>query len=198
MRLSAEQRRLAEDNLALVHKVIRDRVHGAGIGIFTYEDLYQIGCVGLCKAALTDKFQYTHNRENAYSPENARFSTYAYRLIWNEICTHLEYSTKARAESAADPGELAEHIVGRYTDAADEAVGNAADAALNRVLADAGRGASNTVVRGIRALRYMAEGHTSSEIAMMMGGASCHNVTAWISRARKYLRANPELAELIG
>ena len=40
--------------------------------IYSHDDLYQIGCIGLCKAAATDK--------------GGCFSTYAYRLIWNEIC----------------------------------------------------------------------------------------------------------------
>ena len=43
-------------------------------------DLFQIGCIGLCKAAATDR--------------GGNFSTYAYRLIWNEICSALVHATK--------------------------------------------------------------------------------------------------------
>ena len=75
MKLTAEQQRKAEENMGLVGKVIADKVHGTYFGRYTREDLFQIGCIGLCKAAATDK--------------GGCFSTYAYRLIWNEICTAL-------------------------------------------------------------------------------------------------------------
>jgi len=29
-----------------------------------------------------------------------------------------------------------------------------------------------------------------------MGGVSANNISAWVARARKYLRARPEIAEL--
>ena len=55
MKLTAEQQRKAEENMGLVGKVIADKVHGTYFGSYTREDLFQIGCIGLCKAAATDK-----------------------------------------------------------------------------------------------------------------------------------------------
>lgn len=56
MKLDSAQQERVSENLKLVHKVIHDRVHNPNqVGIFTYDDLYQIGCIGLCKAAATDK-----------------------------------------------------------------------------------------------------------------------------------------------
>ena len=76
MKLSPAQQQKVEDNMKLVGKVIKDKVHGPNqSGIYSYEDLTQIGYIGLCKAAYTDK--------------GGCFSTYAYRLIWNEICDAL-------------------------------------------------------------------------------------------------------------
>ena len=80
MKLTAEQQRKAEENMGLVGKVLADKVHGRQFGSYTREDLYQIGCIGLCKAAATDK--------------GGCFSTYAYRLIWNEICNALVAATQ--------------------------------------------------------------------------------------------------------
>ena len=81
MTLTAIQQRKVEENMGLVHQVIKDKVHGYNQwGFYTYDDLFQIGCVGLCKAAATDK--------------GGTFSTYAYRLIWHEICDALIQSTK--------------------------------------------------------------------------------------------------------
>lgn len=83
MILTAEQQKKVEENMGLVGQVIQDKVHGPyQFGVFTHEDLYQIGCAGLCKVAATDK--------------GGHFSTYAYRLIWNEICDALIYSSRRR------------------------------------------------------------------------------------------------------
>ena len=76
MKLSPAQQKKVEENMKLVGKVIKDKVHGFNqSGIYSYEDLTQIGYIGLCKAVYTDK--------------GGCFSTYAYRLIWNEICDAL-------------------------------------------------------------------------------------------------------------
>lgn len=78
--LTELQRRKVEENLGLVGLVIKERVHGIDqIGIFSYDDLFQIGTIGLCKAVQTDR------------PGKGAFSTYAYRLIYNEIMTQLDY-----------------------------------------------------------------------------------------------------------
>ena len=54
--MTNEQRKIVEDNMGLVGKVIKDKVHGIGhSGVYSYDDLFQIGCIGLCKAARTDK-----------------------------------------------------------------------------------------------------------------------------------------------
>ena len=54
--LTKEQWMKVEENMGLVGKVIQDCVHTLGAGsMFDYDDLFQIGCLGLCKAAQTDK-----------------------------------------------------------------------------------------------------------------------------------------------
>ena len=86
--LTTEQRVKVEENMGLVGKVIGDCVHTLDKGcIYTYDDLFQIGCIGLCKAFQTDR----SGHENA-------FSTYAYYLIRNEIYTQLEYATRRGRE----------------------------------------------------------------------------------------------------
>ena len=58
--LTDEQRIKVENNMGLVGKVIQACVHTLGAGsIYDYDDLYQIGCIGLCKAAQSDKPGYT-------------------------------------------------------------------------------------------------------------------------------------------
>ena len=81
MTLTKEMQKKVEENMGLVGKVISDKIHGFDTpNFYSYDDLFQIGCIGLCKAA--------------YSDCGGTFSTYAYRLIWNELCDALRYGVK--------------------------------------------------------------------------------------------------------
>lgn len=178
MCLNAEQRRLVEENMGLVGKVISDKVRDVSqIGIYTYDDLFQIGCIGLCKAAESAK------------PSSTSFSTYAYVLIRNEIFTALEYATKRRnKEQVTDPVELTG--ANSFDETAFElqgAVGTAMESALAR--------ASGVTAKGIRALWLFSEGYTCREIGEQMGAPANH-ISAWISRARAFLKADPTIRDL--
>jgi len=172
-----ERNMLIEENMGLVCRVIQDKVHGVQqIGIFTYDDLFQIGCVGLCKAADT------------YRPGKACFSTYAYRLIRNEIFDALEYATLRRCrEALTDPDTLPGCAMREFADGTQD---------LMRILDTAQAQASGVTAKGIAAIRLLADGYTHREIGQQMGGVSSNNVSAWVAKARKYLRARPEIAEL--
>ncbi len=80
--------------MRLVKKVIWDRLHGVSrTGAFSYDDLFQISGIGLVKAAATN--------------QGGCFSTYADRLIWNEICKTLVKATRlGEHESAVEPEKL--------------------------------------------------------------------------------------------
>lgn len=173
MKLDHSQRILVAENLKLVHKVIHDKVHNPNqLGIFAYDDLFQIGCIGLCKAAVTDK--------------GGVFSTYAYRLIWHEICTALEYaSIRTMRETLTDPAVIAQPE-------ADVLDANRLD--LECALDRAEKQATGVVVKGIHALRLRDRGFSCREIGDMMG-APANYVTAWISKARTYLRSDLRLKD---
>ena len=72
-RLTADQQRLAEENLSIVERVLRFDINVnpcvAGLG---YEDLYQEGCVWLCNAALT------------FDPARGSFASYARQVVQNQ------------------------------------------------------------------------------------------------------------------
>jgi RNA polymerase sigma factor (sigma-70 family) len=178
MRLNNAQGKRIEENMGLVGGVIRDHVWDVhGVGIFTYEDLFQIGSVGLCKAAAT------------YKPGKAKFSTYAYRVIQNEIFDALEYATLRRVrEEIMEPERVPVSETGDLPDGILGSLEQALDAALTR--------ASGVTAKGIRAIRLLAEGYTHREIGGQMGGASANNVSAWVARARKFLQADPAIAAL--
>ena len=178
MKLTAKQQKTVEDNMGLVGQVIKDKVHGVtNLGIYTYDDLFQIGCIGLCKAVYTD-----HG--------GSCLSTYAYRLIWNEICDALIYATRRSA---------AEHVTDPEMMPVDESRYNAVSPELRMDLYAALRIAEKTATgvtaKGVKALQLMSEGYTCKEIGKRMN-ASANNVTAWISKARKYLQSLPEVRNL--
>jgi RNA polymerase sigma factor (sigma-70 family) len=172
-----ERDKLIVDNMGLVGQVIKDRVHNVnGIGVFGYDDLFQIGCVGLMKAADT------------FKPGKSQFSTYAYTVIRNEIFDALEYATVRRnRETAAD---MAHAPYSRTDDLPDISLHD-----LNRILDVAQSESSGVIKKGIIALRLLSQGYTYREIGERMN-VSANNVSAWVARARKALRARPEIAAI--
>ena len=72
------QRQRVEDHLALVEQVLRrsiktnETVDGMG-----HDDLYQEGCIWLCRAAVT------------YNAAKALFSTYAKKVVRNLSLIHI-------------------------------------------------------------------------------------------------------------
>ena len=110
------------------------------------------------------------------------FSTYAYRLIWNEICTALIYANRLAAKEC----ELIPEVLGKE-DSLDE------HHELSMILDRLEANASEAMAKGIRAIRLSAEGYSHAEIGSILG-ESDKCVAARISRTRKYLRSHPDLA----
>jgi len=180
MPLTPEQRKLAEENRWLVYKVIKERViNPNGIGIFTYEDLFQIGCFGLCKASGT------------YNPDSqVQFRTYAYMIIRNEIFKQLEYATvRRKREQLLAPDDATFSSTDHFTMAARQ---TELETLLDKVESET----TGVVSKGIAAIRMTAQGYSCKEIGEQFGGASANNVSAWISRARKYLQQIPAIAAM--
>lgn len=171
--LTRQQQTRVEENMGLVGQVIRDCVHTLpSASIYTYEDLHQIGCIGLCKAVLTDRPGHT-----------AAFSTYARRLILNEIYSALEYATRRGREVATDPVELP--AVTLPEGGMEQTI---SCKALLALLDQAEAETSGVMRKGVRAIRLLAQGYTSREIGEQFG-VPANYVTAWVARARKHLSA---------
>lgn len=85
MTLTVEQQRIVEENLGLVRAVLSRCVSSPGsTGIYSYDDLFQIGCIALCEAVIE------------YQPGRAVFSTYAFAAIRNRIYNALARATYCR------------------------------------------------------------------------------------------------------
>ena len=76
-KLTKDQQTLVEKNLSIVHWVIVNNIHvNPGICGLEYGDLFQEGCLWLCKAAFT------------YHAGQAQFSTYAKKVVKNGILSY--------------------------------------------------------------------------------------------------------------
>lgn len=169
MKLNGAQREKVVKNMGLVGKVIKDKVHGINqMVIYTYEDLTQIGYIGLCKAVYTEK--------------GGCFSTYAYKIIWHEICDAL---IKANYQSSKETffDVLPRQPV--YTEMDDSLEVQAA-------LQIAEQRATPTMQKGIQALIYASNGYSSRDISQKLN-ASDSKVRMWMTRARRFLVSQPEL-----
>lgn len=123
-----------------------------------------------------------------YTDQGGCFSTYAYRLIWNEICDALVRSArKGNREMAVEVlpkmGTYQEH------DNKDLQI------ALQNIMDQAVGVVPASTRKGIRAMFLMEKGYTSREIGERMG-VKANLVCAWISKARKYLREQTELRQI--
>lgn len=170
--LTEAQQQKVEENMGLVWRVIHDCVHTLGKGcIYDREDLYQIGCIGLCKAVQADK-----------GGRPAAFSTFAYCVIRNEIYTQLEYATLRGRELAVDPDKLP-CATALDLDSIEQLE---ACSALYSLLDRAEKQVSGVTGKGVCAIRMLMAGYTNREIGERFGVPANH-VTAWVTKARKYL-----------
>lgn len=176
-RLTEAQQLVVEENLGLVGQVIKDKVRDIKrMGLFTYDDLFQIGCEGLCRAVATDTRQ-----------EAAAFSTYAYRIIYNQICDAMRYANvRKRRESLTDPKIIEEWVEGGLEEVRTEAD-------FGRVVRVMLTDESEPIRKGIRAILMQAEGYTYAEIGKHLD-AQPNVVRVWVSRARAKMREMPQFA----
>ena len=163
---------LIAGNLRLVLSVIQ-RFANRGENA---DDLFQVGCIGLCKAVATDK--------------GGTFSTYAYQLIWHEICDVL---VKANKQKDTEVLEECEQNISEPDDGERKAEINFD---VVRELMAAKAEAPPHVVKGIDAMVLMAKGYTCREIGERMG-VSDNLVSAYVSKARKYLKGRPTSAAMM-
>jgi len=175
MILTSEQMRVVEENMGLVGKVIKDKVRGIGQpGTPEYNDLFQTGCVGLIKAVATDK--------------GGTLSTYAYRLIWNEIRDELVRNTRlVLNEQSADTIEI-------LAKSSEQIMNPLETLDLRDIFRQAKKQARGGTARGIECLELTVQGYSSQEIGNIVG-ADSSTVRMWMTRARKYLKRIPELQQ---
>lgn len=162
--MSNHEHQLVTENLNLVYRVLGRYVQrGQCIGVYAWDDLVQIGRMGLCKAA------------QEYKPGRCGFPTYAYRIIQNEIVDAFVRANREKARMGP-----------QYEDGMEVACIQEPNELEDNLLEAKSR-MTGVAVYGVDAILKMAKGYTSREIGKEYG-VSCHVVTAWISKARKALK----------
>lgn len=178
IRLTNEQQRLVENNLSVVQWVLHESIHvNHSIYGFEYDDLYQEGCIWLCRAAMS------------YDASRAQFATYAKTVVRNGLISYCRQMCSQQKQTSrltvGENGELiADGMVLNQPDEFTLHIDNMETLDLLRSRANAYQGVSRL---GIEALELKVKGMTVTEIARLYGVPPSH-VGAWISRSVKKLR----------
>jgi len=182
--LNDAQRQLVEDHIHIVEWAIYDHIEvNENLCGFGYDDLFQEGCLCLCKAAAT------------YVSESAQFDTYAQVVVRNGLFTYCKKMCRIQkplvnlSDVPLDPKDGGGETYGDYF--AGEDVFETLISYTDVIdLLESVKPEYNGVARlGIEALELKVKGYSGAEIARMWGVEQNH-VGAWISRAKKKLRNN--------
>lgn len=181
------QEKLITENLSVVHWVIMGNIHvNEHIYGFGYDDLFQEGCIHLCKAAAT------------YDVSLSQFPTYAKKVVKNGLLSYCrQMYKKQRHFIRLELGEHGELLVdGEALQQADEFNSHLSMMETIALLESRKKDYRGVARLGIEALELKIKGNSIKEIAGMYQ-VSSSNVGAWISRAAKKLRDDPEFLKSI-
>lgn len=176
------QKNLVEENLGIVklaiHKniIVNDNIYG-----FEYDDLFQEGCIWLCKAACSfDKSR------------NIKFATYAEKVVTNGLRTYcrLMYGKQKHyiRLSTRDESDESGHSLEQIPDK-DMLDNLFEDQDVFLLLQKCKQQYTGTAKLGIEAIEWKIKGLSGAEIAGMYN-VKPNLVGAWISRAAQRLKQN--------
>lgn len=185
--LTKQQQELVAQNLAVVHWVICDYIHvNPSICGLEYNDLFQEGCVWLCKAAAS----YQDNGR-------AQFPTYAKKVVRNGL---LSYCRKLCAKSK----KFSRLVIGEHGELAADGAAlepqvDEFDTHVSLIetlsLLEASKQDYDGVARlGIEALALKLQGMRLTDIAELYHVPPSH-VGAWISRSTAKLRSDSKFLQ---
>ena len=174
--LTSDQQKLVEENLDLPDILLRTKIHpNETIRGMEFEELYQCGCLALCRAAAT----YDHSTQ---------FRTYASRVVYNAMIDQCRtaqkhYGNTLSYDVAVGDEEDSHSIFLQASGAVDDTV---LTGELTKLLDEAKRTYKGAALKGIEAIELQLKGYSGAEIARMYGVKN-NNVTSWISKARAAL-----------
>lgn len=180
--LNNQQQKIVEENLGIVklaiHKsiIVNDNLYG-----FEYDDLYQEGCIWLCKAALS----FDESRDIKFATFAEKVVTNGLRTYCRLMCGKQKHQTLLPAQSEPDENGYsldqipAEDMLDKLFEEQD----------VFLLLQKCKKQYTGTVRLGIEAIEWKIKGLSGAEIAEMYD-VKPNLVGAWISRAAQRLRKN--------
>ena len=181
IRLTYDQQKLAEQNLYVVSRVIQRYivVNETAFG-FEYDDLYQEGCIWLCRAAAS------------FQPhKQVPFSRYAEKVVVNGLRTYcrLMCGTKKQARLLSLDSEIENLLLAEGRIFCDDFETKMTEEDTLRMLRCIKQEYTGTARLGMEAIEWKVKGYSGKEIAAMYG-VRPNLVGAWISRAKQKLKKN--------
>lgn len=193
LQLTREQELKLVENEKLIHTAIQAVfTNGRAVdSCVEYEDLVQIGYIALCKAIKT------------YDSTKHAFSTYAMTIIKNDLCNQLRYQkvryekdASFKAENIIDDDDFNEEAYLKTLDEGEATLNKIIAEEQEKMLLELANKYRGVAGKGVKAILLMAQSYTCSEIAEMFN-TDAKTITAWVSRARKKLKKEPELLALL-
>jgi len=175
MMRTPEQTEFIEKNMKLVHYVINTyfSVRSSNLGL-EYDDLFQVGCIGLMKAA--EKY----DKEKGY-----KFNTFADRVIKNNIIDYLRSSK--RQYVAPVEKQLLEQI------AQDDNISNCLDKKeLLALLESVKEDYTGDKRKGIEVIEFLILGYDIKKVSEIYN-TTTKNISKWRYLAKKELVKNEKI-----
>ncbi|MDD2980957.1 MAG: sigma-70 family RNA polymerase sigma factor [Hespellia sp.] len=187
-RLTPQQQTLVEEHLPLVSKVLKEQIsYDQSIPGIEYHDLYQAGCLALCKAAL------------CYDPQKP-FTPYAATVIRHAVIDYCKKCTYHCKQMYYPRDTISEDQtiwdILEDMDQEKNPLTHAETAEALTYLENAAKKSHGSLRNGIYSLLQKVYGRNSTDISKQFGVTS-NTVRAWMSLATKELRNNPELYDLL-
>ena len=174
VRMTEKQKKLVEDNIQLVGYTMHEKFNR--IYHDDDDDMYQVGCMGLCKAAIV----FDENR-------NVKFSTFAVWCIFHEMIHYIERKNGKKQQVFNDA------IRFESIDIDDDrnflcGIGNSTDALDRLFVEDINRIIENEFSGKDRdCLRLLASGVHQAEIGRIMG-VTREAIRRRVNRVKKRFR----------
>jgi len=178
LHLNVEQETMFFENKNLIHAAIQKFINtNTQDAMMEYDDLFQIGSMGLCKAIKT------------YTNKKYAFSTYAMVVIRNELynATRVKCDAVYKADNILDDENYRETIAYESTKTTNAALDNIIYEQQIAFLKERGSQYGGIAQKGIAAIIMLSQNYTYNEIAKLFEVDS-KTITAWVSRARAKLK----------
>lgn len=179
---------LVEKNLHLVSKVIRGlSISNASLPEMNADELYQVGCLALCKAAM--RFD-----------DGRPFEPYAKTVIRNALLDQYRLAMRYHqrtcylSEPLTDADEISFETLLRSSTGNPES--EILEAETDAYLQMLEKQSTGIMSKGIATLLLTAKGYNSTDIARHFGVPANH-IRAWKSKAAAKLRSDQKLYALL-